>query len=632
MGAIASRFGRRLTICCVGMANQTEDFSVLKEMVTEAKAYGAVASFNKPSLNADSLSQIISSHVSSLTSTKTELTELKTGKAKSVRTDIVRERVNAPDDVALTPDWRVFRAFGNEQYTHRVWSWNKKHNGEFRKLLDPRCAACFGVVVADYSFETTLAGGSICSGCKACFFCKRCTITGRKNVNHDREKCLQAATERRNGMIRKLCIPSYNVAWKKTCFGEGAERVAFKFRFLDDDNNFIGPKMVAKESRFVEDQQQHDSSSYLLSQRHGYHKQFMRTQALASSFAIIFNKALDEAASRFGINYHHRFKTFPRIRFLEPLIFELVGVDSDGRSKTVYKPKTVYNILVEQMLEGEYKKYNDNFGGLPKVQGTVDDTTGLEKNVVDMLLGKKSRPVGESGGITGNLGAIEEESDEEEDDEEEEDQNGGNQHQFHSSSANNDHENEEYFDRLIQVDDNVCQRILAPGHIPDEDFAHAFSHYTYVRSGGNLMVVDLQGELRKRQDGSKEFLLTDPAIHKRRKHEHLRHLNFGRTDRGRKGMNAFFSSHKCNDACRLLGLHERESKRRDEAESGTTKASRPHGHSFQGGSRDAFEVARSERIHNSHYVPSPKFGSSHTERVRRPYTLRAVGTSASATS
>jgi hypothetical protein len=91
MGAIASRFGRRLTICCVGMANQNEDFSVLKEMVTEAKAFGAVATFNKPSLNADSLSQIITTHVTSLTSTKTELTELKTGKAKSVRTDIVRE-------------------------------------------------------------------------------------------------------------------------------------------------------------------------------------------------------------------------------------------------------------------------------------------------------------------------------------------------------------------------------------------------------------------------------------------------------------------------------------------------------------------------------------------------------------
>ena len=66
MGALASRFGRRLTVTCVGMANQaTEDFSILEEMTKEAKAYGAIASFNKPSMNADSLSQIISSQVTS---------------------------------------------------------------------------------------------------------------------------------------------------------------------------------------------------------------------------------------------------------------------------------------------------------------------------------------------------------------------------------------------------------------------------------------------------------------------------------------------------------------------------------------------------------------------------------------
>ena len=31
---------------------------------------------------------------------------------------------------------------------------------------------------------------------------------------------------------------------------------------------------------------------------------------------------------------------------------------------------------------------------------------------------------------------------------------------------------------------------------------------------------------------------------------------FGRTDRGRKGILDFFSTHKCNDICRALGLKE----------------------------------------------------------------------------
>ena len=31
---------------------------------------------------------------------------------------------------------------------------------------------------------------------------------------------------------------------------------------------------------------------------------------------------------------------------------------------------------------------------------------------------------------------------------------------------------------------------------------------------------------------------------------------FGRTDSGEMGMKAFFDSHKCTDACKLLGLNE----------------------------------------------------------------------------
>jgi hypothetical protein len=91
MGAIASKFGRRLTVCCIGMADDTEDFSTLRAMVAEADSFGALASFNKPSLSTDSLSNIITSLVTSLASSKTEMTDLKTGKSRSVRADVLRE-------------------------------------------------------------------------------------------------------------------------------------------------------------------------------------------------------------------------------------------------------------------------------------------------------------------------------------------------------------------------------------------------------------------------------------------------------------------------------------------------------------------------------------------------------------
>ena len=94
---MASKFGRRLSLTCIGMAEASEDFSTLNEMVTEAQSYGAVASFGKPSLDADSLSNIVTSLASSLTTSKTEMSELKTGKMKEVRMDVTREKRNTPD-------------------------------------------------------------------------------------------------------------------------------------------------------------------------------------------------------------------------------------------------------------------------------------------------------------------------------------------------------------------------------------------------------------------------------------------------------------------------------------------------------------------------------------------------------
>ncbi|OEU05955.1 kinase-like protein, partial [Fragilariopsis cylindrus CCMP1102] len=85
----------------------------------------------------------------------------------------------------------------------------------------------------------------------------------------------------------------------------------------------------------------------------------------------------------------------------------------------------------------------------------------------------------------------------------------------------------------------------------------SFSHFTYEKSKRYFMVVDLQGVLAINPvDGTKCYKLTDPVIHKRRKKkkEKLRKYTFGRTDRGEKGMKAFFHTHQCNDLCRLLGL------------------------------------------------------------------------------
>jgi Alpha-kinase family len=72
----------------------------------------------------------------------------------------------------------------------------------------------------------------------------------------------------------------------------------------------------------------------------------------------------------------------------------------------------------------------------------------------------------------------------------------------------------------------------------------AFSHYTYHKSGGNMIVCDLQGRYRHdfRNDSRCRFELTDPAVCSRSR-------SYGVTDMGEKGIESFFANHVCNQFC-----------------------------------------------------------------------------------
>lgn len=87
---LAKRFGRRLTFTTVGIGS-SDDFHTLQDMADAAKDYGAIAEFQLPSSTSSSIGAAFSSVASSLATTQTEMTDVKTLKQQRVREDVERE-------------------------------------------------------------------------------------------------------------------------------------------------------------------------------------------------------------------------------------------------------------------------------------------------------------------------------------------------------------------------------------------------------------------------------------------------------------------------------------------------------------------------------------------------------------
>ena len=77
----------------------------------------------------------------------------------------------------------------------------------------------------------------------------------------------------------------------------------------------------------------------------------------------------------------------------------------------------------------------------------------------------------------------------------------------------------------------------------DEPIPDAFSHWTYTKSRGQMLIVDLQGV--KQPNG--EFWVTDPAIHSPTG-------DFGGDNKRAMGIASFFNTHVCNSICEELHL------------------------------------------------------------------------------
>uniref|UniRef100_A0A7S2K561 Alpha-type protein kinase domain-containing protein n=1 Tax=Leptocylindrus danicus TaxID=163516 RepID=A0A7S2K561_9STRA len=446
-------------------------------MAEEAKTFGAVASFEKPSLCAESLGSVISSLATSLTSNMSEMT--KGGQKRAVRMDISRERKGISDDLRLTNDWSIFHG----RYVGKFLCWSLEKN-DFVELFDFRCHNCGKDTRLENISTEIKESACFCAHCLGASFCnKECLKAGLQSHKEGGwfRRCINAKKMIMEEKIRRVPLPSYTVAIKNQIYNEGAELMVRKFRFVSGNYSFTGIKYVAKESRFVEDPKEYDES----------HRDFLRTQAMASDMAKSFNRTIDDLFhfSPPNSKWREKVKMLPRINFLEPIIVEIF--DADG------KPS---RLMIEPFLEGKYEKFNNNMG---YVKGASNQLSVI---------------------------AEEEEGD---------------------SSSDND----SFCDVGISASShsNLLCKDLDDKYIPQ-----VFSHYSYEKSNERFMVVDLQGVLTSKSDGTKSYSLTDPVIHTHRHQNEERNpaWKFGRTDRGTKGIKAFFDSHVCTDVCRLLRLQE----------------------------------------------------------------------------
>lgn len=460
VGRLASQFGRRLTIGAIALGEPgIDNFKTLRAFVDEAKEYGSGAVFQPASLSAGVLARTLSTLTSTATSTMVEMTDVTGSHQREVRKFTI-EPIKKTGGSELTDEWKFVLA-ENIGPLHNM-----------RSIVRTRWV---------------------------------------------RKQGWKPYSQREMFSSNRAVGVAYKIPW----FGEGAERLVKEFREVDVNGYFVGPPLVAKDTRFKREGSGKDEKAF--------HRVFCLTQLLAQEYAHRFNRKLQSLAA-FGLVSEDT----PLIEFLDCSVYMLED-----------SPNNRHGFLVERMLDikkYKYEKWNTNDGRLKNAGGDDEGFVGT------VCKNPHNPPVTAGGGGTSSqlMGVIEEEEEEEEEDSE-------------------DDENEEAAGKL---DDDCDDGIWNDDYDREEgfedfnpdltfhvnDIPQAFSCFTYRRSRRKLVVCDLQGVLNTDRSPRPVFELTDPAIH----YKSSRRLErtYGRTDKGQEGIHMFLKTHKCTNLCRLINRRQ----------------------------------------------------------------------------
>jgi Mg-chelatase subunit ChlD len=320
VGKLAKRFGRQLTFAGIGIGDSGDDFSVLRDMVDAAKDYGAIGFFQLPSLTSSGIGDTFTSVATSLTTTQMEMKDPRTLKQRKVRNVLRESRKKAAQRIKFVSS-DEFDIYSSDQVERAVYSERVDNKGQ---------------------------------------------IEGKER---------RATFE-----VAPLQSPNAQaVAISKEAFGEGAERLAYRFfELAGDRRTIIGRPLVAKESRLIFEEDFDNEGA-----RKSFAHSFCKTQQLARRLAVEFNDKLDSIPRLSG--------TTPRVTFLDCSIYQLD--DSAGLGKL--------SVLVEERLdESKWKKWNAN-------NGYIEGMDSVPKFTQEILRRQMTK-----------LDAIEERSDDDDDEEE----------------------------------------------------------------------------------------------------------------------------------------------------------------------------------------------------------------------
>lgn len=98
---------------------------------------------------------------------------------------------------------------------------------------------------------------------------------------------------------------------------------------------------------------------------------------------------------------------------------------------------------------------------------------------------------------------------------------------------------------VINIDMDVDETLF----VTQDEVAQAFSHFSFVFGGRKSLICDLQGNYDRQE---RMLCFTDPVIHYHDVSKVDKRGQYGRTDRGEKGIHDFLDTHVCNALCDIV--------------------------------------------------------------------------------